>query len=285
MGFSSWAPYIAGPVIGAAFDMYGSHKDRDAAAEANAANAQLQREFAMNGIQWRVADARAAGIHPLAALGASGANASPSFVVGDAGGNYRALGNMSREMGQNLTRAAYASADPLEKEFKAEQLRSVRTQNNILDVQLAKEMQDLHNGGQPSIPLNDGGWMPGQGNSRGLVQEYPRRRPMSDSLKPSQVAGWTQDVDWVRTPNGLSPVIPQDLSEAYESDEAGSILWQLRNRFLPNLGDTTNSPSSEKLPVGANRWIWNYYKQAWVPDYGVSNQQIRYMRRNMRIRR
>ena len=38
-------------------------------------NEALQREFAQNGIRWRAADARAAGLHPLAALGSSGASA------------------------------------------------------------------------------------------------------------------------------------------------------------------------------------------------------------------
>lgn len=38
---------------------------------------KLQREFAQNGIQWRVADAKKAGIHPLYALGANTATYTP----------------------------------------------------------------------------------------------------------------------------------------------------------------------------------------------------------------
>lgn len=37
----------------------------------------FQREFAQMGVRWRVADAKAAGLHPLAALGTSGASATP----------------------------------------------------------------------------------------------------------------------------------------------------------------------------------------------------------------
>lgn len=43
-------------------------------------NANLQREFAQNSIQWKVQDAIKAGLHPLAALGASGYSASPVQV-------------------------------------------------------------------------------------------------------------------------------------------------------------------------------------------------------------
>lgn len=43
-------------------------------------NANLQRQFAKMGIRWRVADAKAAGLHPLAALGSSGASGSPITV-------------------------------------------------------------------------------------------------------------------------------------------------------------------------------------------------------------
>lgn len=38
---------------------------------------KYQKQFAKNGIQWRVEDAKKAGIHPLAALGASTSNYSP----------------------------------------------------------------------------------------------------------------------------------------------------------------------------------------------------------------
>lgn len=45
-------------------------------------DAALQREFAQHGIRWRVRDARKAGLHPLAALGASGAAySSPGLPV------------------------------------------------------------------------------------------------------------------------------------------------------------------------------------------------------------
>jgi len=46
-------------------------------------NIQLQKDFAQHGIRWRVEDAKAAGIHPLAAVGAAGASYSPSIPLID----------------------------------------------------------------------------------------------------------------------------------------------------------------------------------------------------------
>jgi hypothetical protein len=47
---------------------------------------KLQKEMAKNGIQWRVADAKKAGLHPLAALGMSPNQATPT-LVGDRPGD------------------------------------------------------------------------------------------------------------------------------------------------------------------------------------------------------
>lgn len=52
----------------------------NSAADANSANADFQREFAQNSLQWRVNDAKAAGLHPLAALGANLNAGIPSYV-------------------------------------------------------------------------------------------------------------------------------------------------------------------------------------------------------------
>lgn len=44
---------------------------------------KYQKEFAQKGLQWKVADAKAAGLHPLFALGASTANFSPAVTAGE----------------------------------------------------------------------------------------------------------------------------------------------------------------------------------------------------------
>lgn len=55
-------------------------RNQQAADQAGNANYAMQKEFAQNSIRWKIEDARQAGISPLAALGASGYSASPSYV-------------------------------------------------------------------------------------------------------------------------------------------------------------------------------------------------------------
>ena len=70
-----------GSAIGGYFDASSaSNKKNDFAANAQGLNYAHQKEFAQNGIRWKVEDAKAAGIHPLFALGAQGATFSPISV-------------------------------------------------------------------------------------------------------------------------------------------------------------------------------------------------------------
>lgn len=65
----------------------------------NDQNAEMQREFAQHGISWKVEDAKRAGLHPLYALGGSGATFTPSvqpIMTASEGAN----------IGQNIARAA-----------------------------------------------------------------------------------------------------------------------------------------------------------------------------------
>lgn len=75
----------------------GAHIDDERAEDQFHMNAGLQREFAQMGIQWKVADAKAAGIHPLYALGASTNAGIPIQVEGGSSQD-----NFSR-LGQNLS--------------------------------------------------------------------------------------------------------------------------------------------------------------------------------------
>lgn len=82
-------------------------------------NADMQREFAQNGIQWRVADAKKAGIHPLYALGANTASAAP-ISTGDDGSGYLA------QTGQDISRAITSTKSADEKEMAALQISSAK---------------------------------------------------------------------------------------------------------------------------------------------------------------
>lgn len=88
------------------------------------ANYNRQKEFAQMGIRWKVEDAKAAGLHPLYALGGPGAAFSPNPIVVGQGGLGDALGSM----GQNVARAAQAGSDKGENETLNLQQELIRAQ-------------------------------------------------------------------------------------------------------------------------------------------------------------
>lgn len=75
-----------GGIVEGAFDIAGGQLSAGQNRQTQRANADLQREFAKNGITWRVEDAKRAGLHPLAALGmipASGQGISIGDTTGE----------------------------------------------------------------------------------------------------------------------------------------------------------------------------------------------------------
>lgn len=149
---------VVGPLIGGAFDMLGASQANKASQNAANTNAQMQREFAQNGIRWKVADAKAAGIHPLAALGANTTSFSPVSVGYDDG--------FSR-MGQNITRAMNAAATASERvlsKLKLEQERERLKNMQITNMGLLKDLNEI----KPNPAMPDSfqkQTMPGQGNA------------------------------------------------------------------------------------------------------------------------
>lgn len=75
-------------------------------------NYNAQKEFAQNGIRWKVEDAKRAGIHPLYALGASTRSFSP---VQGYSGDY-GISDAFSEFGQGISRAAEAKMTREERE-------------------------------------------------------------------------------------------------------------------------------------------------------------------------
>lgn len=101
MGFLDGA---LGGAIGAVGSLIGGGVSASQSKANSRLNYEAQKEFAQNGIRWRVEDAKRAGIHPLYALGANTASFSPvqgyggDFGVSDAFANF----------GQGIDRAVQA---------------------------------------------------------------------------------------------------------------------------------------------------------------------------------
>ena len=65
-------------------------------------NIGYQREFAQKGIRWKVEDAKAAGLHPLAALGAQTHSFAPNALPGSG------VGDAMQQIGSDITRSRQA---------------------------------------------------------------------------------------------------------------------------------------------------------------------------------
>lgn len=144
-------------LIGSAINGIMAGKSFDFQREMWDKNYNAQKEFAQNSMQWRVADARAAGLHPLAALGQMGSSYTPTSVydngpdVGSAVANAgTAIGNAMGQIGL-LNAEAELEGKRLENASKLMELQTKADQRNMgqlsnalaeikkADVQLAQD--------------------------------------------------------------------------------------------------------------------------------------------------
>lgn len=103
-------PLIAASLISAGSNFLGSRMDERSMQGMTAddrrfqykmwqRNRDEQRIFAQQGLRWRVDDAKAAGLHPLAALGLSGASSFSPVMGGGSGGSVSSRGDAIRATG------------------------------------------------------------------------------------------------------------------------------------------------------------------------------------------
>lgn len=118
-------------------------------------NEQWSKKMAEDAVQIRVSDAKRAGIHPLAALGINPATgpATTVFPMGqqmsDDSSKWRGLS----DMGQNLQRAAMATASPAQRQAEALALKNQQLQNDLLETQVANARVELMKHAQvPAAP-------------------------------------------------------------------------------------------------------------------------------------
>lgn len=104
-------------------------------------NEKNQREFAQQGIRWRVQDAEAAGIHPLYALGAQTNSFSPVSLGTTTD---TSLGSAVASAGQDVSRAMNATRTAPERESAIDKtiqdltVQNMALKNEALAVQIAK---------------------------------------------------------------------------------------------------------------------------------------------------
>lgn len=139
---------VLGSIISAVAGLIGGSRAAGAASsatmDANASNRQINREniamqklFAQEGIRWKVADAKAAGIHPLYALGANTVSFQPSSIGAIPDMSKADKWNALRDAGQDIGRA-----------ISAKQTTAERLQERLLLAQI--EGQEIENASKAS---------------------------------------------------------------------------------------------------------------------------------------
>lgn len=255
---------MLGSLIGGGLSLLGGLFGKSAQEEANATNAamaaeniKLQKQFAQKGIQWKVADAQKAGIHPLYALGASTTSFSP-VSVGAVPEN--ALASSLSGMGQNLVRAGMANLAPSERVAaigSAQQsvANELSIENQTLQNQLLKFRVQQMQAGQigPGGPEEEKNLLiPGQGNTAGINPEAMKVAPAGSA--PSGEAGSITDMGWARTKTGWAPVPSKDVKERIEDNLPQELMHFYRNNILPSLGQNMVNPPFP-APTGQIWWF------------------------------
>lgn len=251
----------------------------------------LQREFAQNGIRWRVEDAKAAGLHPLAAIGAAGASYSPVVTAG--GGQYQVdqgrpdrggdIGSSLANMGQGLGRAMLATQTPQERVETATEMihNAQRTEMNdkqlkMMDIDLlykAAQYAKFTQQQGPGMPPSVGPWGKNMSGGGGA--------PSNESQGVDPRPGHTATVEGMGTgyidPYGGATTLPQKDINIDEISSPGWSSFMYTNRILPLIHHIQNQafgagkpeptkPPDKALPPGATSWHFAFPGR-WIPVY------------------
>lgn len=236
-----------GSVFGSIGDYFLGKDDAQSAAKRDFdRNAALQREFAQKGIQWKVADAKAAGVHPLYALGAQTHSFSP-VAIGSGPGDMSSLG-------QDLSRALNAGSTQEQRDQRQVNLANSQmarmnelklSEQEMKNSLLAAELMGLqrHSINQPPLPdaMSQGAGtfklIPGQNiaDVKGLqdvIKAVPSEVVAHDSRYPERTAGSTPAFSRVRLANGSEVTVPSKFLAESTEDMALLRYLMLGNQWL-----------------------------------------------------
>lgn len=154
---------MLGSLISAGSSLLGGLFGKSSADKAN----KFAKDSAQKSIQWRVADAKKAGVSPIYALGA------PTMSVGGMIGE-SPLGNALSDMGQNIGRAVNATTSSqgrFDEQLRQLQLKRASLENDLLASQIA----NLNQAGRMPAAPGTGSIIPGQGDVP-LIEAKPPSR-------------------------------------------------------------------------------------------------------------
>lgn len=262
---------MLGDIFGGIARIAGGFIDRESARDTNnmtkdmaQQNIALQREFAQHGIQWKVEDAKRAGIHPIYALGSAGASFSPVSA------NFTSPPSVAADMaavGQDVGRAVNATrtkeqrVDAFTAATQKLALERASLENENLRADLASKAGRLRQATNPPFPAaSDPYLIPGQTES-GLVKPKPLEVTPAPKNAPHAEGGAIVDVGYARTPTGWVPVPSSDVKNRIEDNFPQEWSHFIRNNIFPMVpGAGTPPPFS---PGEGKVWRYNPLKLEW----------------------
>lgn len=256
----------------------------------------LQREFAQNGIRWRVEDAKRAGVHPLYALGGPGASFNPSSV--SVGGDQPPDFSGIASAGQSVARAfdkTRTEQERLQHRMNLAQVEGQEIQNAYNAAQLRLLNQNgsgapfpdhhsMYGGVGPVGPRSpivvqslDGSGpvtaaspvIPGQ-SGFGTYETKPPEIPTVIPGQPNFEAGAMPENRWVSAGSNAWTWLPQKDANLDEVTAPGGFSWVYRNSFLPMLpyrGGKDIPLPPKGPPKGAVGWRYHPLAGKLTPLY------------------
>lgn len=247
-------PITAGALISGGSAILGGLTGQSSNKKIARENANLQREFAQHGVRWRVEDAKAAGLHPLYALGVQLPQFTPSFQVDS-------MGPAIAQAGQEVGRAVQAQQTAVERTQQALGLKLLESQIGETDARrdyyIAEAARARQSGLQAqTFPMQTGGpvtvgELDASDAMRGQVEMQAPIMPTRSSDNSSVMSGTIPLWRRVEVQPGINMVVPGglqgDTAEVLETlGESPILMWM-------------SAMESEKQYPGFLRWWSDEY--------------------------
>lgn len=235
---------------------------------------QMQKEFAQNGIRWKVADAKAAGLHPLAAIGAAGASYSPVSYAGSTSGGGSDLGQSLKDMGQGLGRAVASTQTKEERVASAFELTRQRQEierGDLINAKLASDLALQQSQLGPGMPSNMANPAHSIASAKGYIVKDAEVTATGDPGKTAAPPGGVPLATEYSDPYGGRTPLPQKDVNIDEFSSPGWGSYFYTNRLLPMVDqalgrDSPAAPPKSSLPPGAVSWHFAFPGR-WIPVY------------------
>lgn len=231
-----WIP-LATTAAQIAYGAYQAGQSRDENRQVNSDNTAYQKEFAQHGVQWRAADARAAGIAPEVAMGASTHQYQSQVGTSDPGQGLDLSGvNQAAQMHAD----AQEKNSPASKELAELGLQKARADvehSRLLNLKLLSEVNRKDGSGTSDINK--------------LIN------------KAGPIEGTYPDIAFSNTTSGgLAMTASDQFAQRTEDDLARKIVHGIRNFFSPPTYGATKL-DTHSAPEGY------HYERNWYGDYSL----------------